>query len=115
MTSNAVQFLLQFFTLNHLHPALQQTVAEFNRLAAYIAAGPDNDETVRALEDLVDAKDHAVRALVADGALRRWDASVEKEQVVAAHAERCEQRLGNTGGQQCERAMGHDGAHRFAA
>lgn len=110
MTSNAVQFLLQFFTLKHLHPALQPTVAEFNRVAAYIAAGPDNDETVRALEDLVDAKDHAVRALVADGAIEKWVAAQEELPVP-----QCEVRLGNASGPQCERAMGHDDAHRFAA
>jgi hypothetical protein len=67
---SATEFLLQFFSFEHLHPKLQPTVQEFSKLAHQVAMGPENPETTRAIEDLIAAKDHACRAIVADGGLK---------------------------------------------
>jgi hypothetical protein len=58
-------FVLQFFALDHLKPELRAIVRPFAELAAVVAAGPSNAATTLALWALVEAKDHAVRAVVA--------------------------------------------------
>lgn len=105
----ATEFQLQFFQTEHLHPLLQPVVSQFRTLATSVATGPENPETTRAVSLLVQAKDAAVRAIVATGALN---------EVVVTPAptdpDRCPRRLGNMRGLQCLREPGHTGADKFA-
>lgn len=66
----ATKFQLQFFQTEHLHPKLVFTVKKFEMLAKSLADGPENAETTHAIKLLVQAKDAACRAIVADGGLR---------------------------------------------
>lgn len=63
------EFLMQFFAYEHLPPHLQKVSAPFGELAkALVAEGtglPRNPERTVALRKLLEAKDCAVRALVA--------------------------------------------------
>lgn len=60
-----INFVLQFFAYTHLPVHLQVISKPFGELADRIAAGPDNPETLAALRKLLEAKDCAVRAVVA--------------------------------------------------
>lgn len=62
----AVEFQLQFFKYDHLPSDLWPTSAPFAALALQIADGPQNAEATVALRKLLEAKDCAVRAVVAD-------------------------------------------------
>lgn len=58
--------ILQFFAYAHLPPNLQAVSAPFGKLADEIATTlPRNPERTVALRKLLEAKDAAVRALVA--------------------------------------------------
>lgn len=57
--------ILQFFAFEHLPPHLQDVSRPFSDLAERIAEGPTNPETTVALRKLLEAKDAAVRAVVA--------------------------------------------------
>lgn len=58
--------ILQFFAYAHLPPHLQAVSAPFGELATTIVATlPANEERRVALRKLLEAKDAAVRALVA--------------------------------------------------
>lgn len=58
-------FILQFFAFSHLPPHLQEISRPFCELAERIADGPQNAETTAALRKLLEAKDCAVRAVLA--------------------------------------------------
>lgn len=58
-------FILQFFAFAHLPPHLQEISRPFCELAERIADGPQNAETTAALRKLLEAKDCAVRAVLA--------------------------------------------------
>lgn len=59
-------FLLQFFAYAHLPPHLQEVSAPFGDLATDLASRlPDNPEKTTALRKLLEAKDCAVRAVLA--------------------------------------------------
>jgi hypothetical protein len=60
------QHVLQFFAHEHLPAELAEVVEPFQTLASTVADGPDNPETTAALRKLLEAKDCAVRAVVAD-------------------------------------------------
>jgi hypothetical protein len=61
------EFLLQFFTYDHLPERLQLVSKPFGQLAETIVAVlPRNPERTTALRKLLEAKDCAVRALVAE-------------------------------------------------
>lgn len=64
------EWLLQFFSYKHLPPHLQAISAPFAELAEKIAIGPMNAETTAAMRKLLEAKDCAVRAVVATNAPR---------------------------------------------
>lgn len=58
--------ILQFFAYTHLPSHLQDVSRPFCELAQQVAGGlPDNPERTVALRKLLEAKDAAVRALVA--------------------------------------------------
>lgn len=60
------EHILQFFDFGHLPPHLQEISAPFCALAEVVAASlPRNAERSVALRKLLEAKDAAVRALVA--------------------------------------------------
>lgn len=60
------EHILQFFAYAHLPPHLQAVSAPFGDLAAQIVETlPKNPERTVALRKLLEAKDAAVRALVA--------------------------------------------------
>jgi hypothetical protein len=60
---------MQFFAFAHLPPHLQDVSAPFAALADYVVAHlPRNPERTVALRKLLEAKDAAVRALVAGDA-----------------------------------------------
>jgi len=62
----AHEFLLQFFAFEHLPPNLQMISEPFAGLAECICEGlPRNPERTVALRKLLEAKDCAVRAMVA--------------------------------------------------
>lgn len=62
----ATEFILQFFAHAHLPPHLAVVSAPFGDLAAMLAETlPDNQEKTVALRKLLEAKDAAVRAVVA--------------------------------------------------
>ena len=58
-------FILQFFAFAHLPAHLQEISRPFGELAERIADGPQNAETTAALRKLLEAKDCAVRAVLA--------------------------------------------------
>lgn len=60
------EFLEQFFAYGHLPPHLQAVSKPFGELAAQIISTlPKNPERTTALRKLLEAKDCAVRALLA--------------------------------------------------
>lgn len=65
------EHILQFFAYEHLPPHLQAVSKPFCELAYAIASGenqlPRNPERTVALRKLLEAKDAAVRALLAKG------------------------------------------------
>lgn len=62
------EFLMQFFAYAHLPEHLQAVSRPFGELAAVIVETlPRNPERTTALRKLLEAKDCAVRALVAEG------------------------------------------------
>jgi len=62
----ATEHILQFFAYEHLPAHLQQASKPFCELAELIAKFvPDNPEKTAALRKLLEAKDAAVRAVVA--------------------------------------------------
>jgi len=61
----AIAHIMQFFVWEHLPPHLQAVSRPFGELAEMVAAGPPNAETTVALRKLLEAKDAAVRAVVA--------------------------------------------------
>lgn len=61
-----IEHLLQFFRCDHLPPHLAEVSRPFRDLAERVASGPPNAETTSALRKLLEAKDCAVRAHVAD-------------------------------------------------
>lgn len=63
--ANPVQHVLQFFNYSHLPDELQKIAAPFAALADTVAQGPGNPETTVALRKLLEAKDAAVRAVLA--------------------------------------------------
>lgn len=62
----AIAHILQFFEFDHLPPHLAAASAPYHELAHHISDGPANPETTVALRHLLDSKDAAVRAVVAD-------------------------------------------------
>ncbi len=61
-----VRFTMQFFEYSHLPEHLQQVSAPFGDLAQALHESlPNNAEKQKALNKLLEAKDAAVRALVA--------------------------------------------------
>ncbi|WWT39926.1 hypothetical protein [Microcystis phage Mwe-JY08] len=60
------EHIMQFFAYSHLPPHLQAVSRPFGELAEKIVADlPRNPERTEALRKLLEAKDAAVRALVA--------------------------------------------------
>lgn len=59
------EFLLQFFRYDHLPEHLQEVSKPFGELADRIVKLPRNQERTVALRKLLEAKDSAVRAMVA--------------------------------------------------
>ncbi len=60
------EHILQFFAYEHLPPHLQAVSKPFGELAITVLMGlPRNPERTAALRKLLEAKDAAVRALVA--------------------------------------------------
>jgi hypothetical protein len=60
------EHILQFFTFDHLPPALAEVSAPFTAVAQQIVNTlPRNAERTVALRKLLEAKDAAVRALIA--------------------------------------------------
>lgn len=65
-TENAPEHIMQFFAYSHLPPHLQAVSAPFGALAEKMVADlPRNPERTVALRKLLEAKDAAVRALLA--------------------------------------------------
>jgi hypothetical protein len=62
----ATAHILQFFAYDHLPAPLQAASRPFCELARHIAADTANPETTAALRKLLEAKDAAVRAYVAE-------------------------------------------------
>jgi hypothetical protein len=62
----SVSHVLQFFAYEHLPVHLQSVSAPFHELAHEIAQQSRNPETTVALRKLLESKDAAVRAFVAD-------------------------------------------------
>ena len=60
-----IEHVLQFFSYEHLPEHLRAVSQPFCELAARVAAGPGNAETTVALRKLLEAKDAAVRAVLA--------------------------------------------------
>jgi hypothetical protein len=62
----ATEFVMQFFAYEHLPEHLQPVSRPFGKLAQLLSEGlPDNQEKTVALRKLLEAKDAAVRAVVA--------------------------------------------------
>lgn len=59
-------FLMQFFDYAHLPPHLQGVSKRFAEMADVIIALPKNPQRTTALQKLIEAKDCAVRAVIAD-------------------------------------------------
>lgn len=62
----AVTHVLQFFEYHHLPPHLQAVSEPFAKLAHQIASASSNPETTVALRKLLESKDAAVRAVLAE-------------------------------------------------
>lgn len=62
---SAVIHVLQFFEYGHLPDHLQEVSKPFCELAKQVAAASDSQETTVALRKLLEAKDAAVRAVLA--------------------------------------------------
>ena len=62
---NDQEFLMQFFAYEHLPAHLQAVSKPFGELATKIMELPRNPERTTALRKLLEAKDCAVRAVVA--------------------------------------------------
>lgn len=60
-----MEFLLQFFKYDHLPPHLQAISRPFHDLAQSLTTLPRNPESTTALRKLLEAKDCAVRAVLA--------------------------------------------------
>lgn len=58
--------LLRWFNAEHLPPHLQDVVAPYAQLAEEIARGSGSAERTVALRKLLESKDAAVRATIAD-------------------------------------------------
>lgn len=66
MTNEAPDHIMQFFTWQHLPPHLQAVSRPFGEMAETIVSTlPRNPERTVALRKLLEAKDAAVRAMVA--------------------------------------------------
>lgn len=65
-SSPPIAHVLQFFEFDHLPPHLAAISRPFSRLAQLVAAGSSNPETTVALRKLLEAKDAAVRAVLAE-------------------------------------------------
>ncbi len=63
--SPPIQHVLQFFSFAHLPPHLRGVSCDFAKLAGEVATRSSNAETTVALRKLLEAKDAAVRALIA--------------------------------------------------
>ena len=63
----SVKHVLSFFEFAHLPEKLQTVSKPFSELAHNVAQSSGNPETTAALRKLLEAKDCAVRALVAEG------------------------------------------------
>lgn len=61
----AVEAIMQFFKYDHLPAHLQDASRSFCELAEKVASGPQNAETTVSLRKLLEAKDAAVRAILA--------------------------------------------------
>ncbi len=60
------EHILQFFAFQHLPPALQKVSTPFHTMAhAIVETVPRNPERTVALRKLLEAKDAAVRAVIA--------------------------------------------------
>ena len=59
------QHIMQFFAYDHLPANLQAVSRPFGDLALQVLTGPSNPETTVALRKLLEAKDAAVRAVLA--------------------------------------------------
>jgi len=62
----STQHILQFFSYEHLPLRLQAMSKPFADLAHVVAEATGNPETTVAIRKLLEAKDAAVRALIAD-------------------------------------------------
>ena len=62
----STRHILQFFTVEHLPAHLQAVSRPFADLALVVAEAAENQETTVALRKLLEAKDAAVRAVLAD-------------------------------------------------
>lgn len=63
----SIAHVLQFFAFEHLPPHLAAISQPFHELAHNVAEMADNPETTVALRKLLEAKDAAVRAVIAKG------------------------------------------------
>lgn len=61
----SARHLMQFFAYQHLPAHLQEISRPFGELALRVAVLPPNAETTAALRKLLEAKDCAVRAVLA--------------------------------------------------
>ena len=61
----SITHILQFFECSHLPQRLREVAYEFRVLAHDVAAQSNNAETTVALRKLLEAKDAAVRAVLA--------------------------------------------------
>ena len=64
--NESARHILQFFKYDHLSPILQKVSKPFCELAYSVAKGPDNDQTKVCLQNLLDAKNAAVCAWIAE-------------------------------------------------
>lgn len=63
--NRSIEHVLQFFKYDHLPEELQEISKPFHGLAMQVATRADNQETTIALRKLLEAKDAAVRAVIA--------------------------------------------------
>lgn len=68
MADNTEEYFKQFFHYGHLPPHLQAVSKPFGLLATELYQLPDNPEKETALRKLLEAKDCAVRCLIAKAA-----------------------------------------------
>ncbi len=62
---NVTEHIEQFFAFEHLPPHLKAVSAPFAEMARHVLTLPRNPERTVALRKLLEAKDAAVRAMVA--------------------------------------------------